>query len=528
MKNNLHTPHDDVNAVLNTLLTSTKGVLKEQFLGMYLFGSLANGDFDQSSDIDVLVVTKDKISDALFSMLSSMHNQIATLNSPWATQQEVSYIPQNALRRFDPTNNTHPHLDRGDGEKLHLMVHANDWIIQRHILYEHGVIVEGPGPQTLIDPVTANDLKWAVVDVLPLWTDSLLKDPIHEIKPRGYQSYIVLSLCRMLYTIQYGAIISKIEAARWAIKTLSEKWSPLIERAIIGRQNPRLEIEAEDINKTLDLIHYTIAECKTFEKSNSLPTRYADVNEVLNILHSAVKEILKEQFIGMYLYGSLSSGDFNPNSSDIDFLVVTTDTLSATMITELESMHNRIWATKSKWASKLEGSYIPKDLIRRHDPNGLPCPTVNEGKFYVDQRGSDWIVQRHVIREFGVTLEGPEPTTLIDFVTPNDIRQAILGVLHEWWFPMLDNAAWLRETESGGRAFAVITMCRVLHALEHGTIVSKPKAIQWARTRIGSSWSWLIEKAVGVSQHNGQDIPVNEILDFIQFTMNYIKNKSPA
>ena len=73
------------------------------------------------------------------------------------------------------------------------------------------------------------------------------------------------------------------------------------------------------------------------------PTPYPDVNKILNLLLTSVQEILGNQLVGMYLYGSLSSGDFNPETSDIDFLVVTTSTLSDKAIAELRSMHQRIW-----------------------------------------------------------------------------------------------------------------------------------------------------------------------------------------
>ena len=252
------------------------------------------------------------------------------------------------------------------------------------------------------------------------------------------------------------------------------------------------------------------------------PTPYPAVNEVLKLLLANVKEILQDQFVGMYLYGSLASGDFNPETSDIDFLVVTTDTLSGEIIAELEAMHNRTWATSLKRAGKLEGAYVPKELIRKHNLDGVPCPTINEGKFFVDKLGSDWIIQRHVVREYGVVIEGPNPKTLIDFISPDEIRGAVMGTLREWWFPMLADPTWLRNGESGDRAFAVITMCRVLHALEHGTIVSKPKAIQWTRAKLGEPWKTLIDQAVAVSQHKEQDVFLNEILDFIRFTKEQI------
>ena len=252
-------------------------------------------------------------------------------------------------------------------------------------------------------------------------------------------------------------------------------------------------------------------------------TPYNDVNQVLNKLLEKVKNTLKEKFLGMYLYGSLSSGGFNPQTSDIDFLVVTTETLSQKTISELEAMHKETWAGSLKRAGKLEGAYVYKELIRKHDPNGLPCPTVNEGKFYVAELGSDWIIQRHVVREYGVILEGPDPKTLIDIVTADDIRNAVMGTLHEWWFPMLNNPAWLKDKTDGDRAFAVITMCRVMHALEHGTIVSKPQAILWAQAKLGSHWNQLIDKAIAVSNHKEEKIDLSEILEFIKFTKEQIE-----
>lgn len=254
-------------------------------------------------------------------------------------------------------------------------------------------------------------------------------------------------------------------------------------------------------------------------------TPYPDVNEVLDLLHSQASVILGPQMVGLYLYGSLSSGDFNPKSSDIDFVVVTETVLDPKTISALKKMHTEIWASDLKWAAKLEGAYVPRNLIRRHDPAGPPCPSVNEGKFYLAQLGSDWIIQRHIIRECGVVLSGPDPKTLIDPVSAADIRQAIHGVLDEWWFPMLADPSWLREHGSEYHAYAVISMCRALHALRHGIIVSKPVAAKWAQNKFGNAWSDLIEKALA-AQDGTQTGFLEETLSFLQFTKTQIHKKS--
>ena len=254
------------------------------------------------------------------------------------------------------------------------------------------------------------------------------------------------------------------------------------------------------------------------------PTHYPDVNKILNLLLTNVQEILGNQLVGMYLYGSLSSGDFNPETSDIDFLVVTTSTLSDKAIAELRSMHQRIWKSGLKWASKLEGSYIPKRDIRRHDPHSPPCPTVNEGKFYLDKRGSDWIIQRHVIREQGTVLAGPDPKMLIDPVSPEDIRRAVKGVLQEWWAPMLEDPSWLKNHGSEYHAFAILTMCRALYALEHGSIVSKPMAARWAQEELGERWSQVIDRSLAQPVGSEDRDLYNESLQFIRCTMSTVRN----
>ncbi len=257
MRNPSPTPYPDVNEILDRLLTDVREILQDQFVGMYLFGSLANGDFDRHSDIDILFVTEQAISKEAFQELFEIHERISTIDSPWAIQLEVSYIPKDALRRLDPANNRHPHIDRGPGEKLYMMQHDADWNIQRYILRERGITVTGPDPKTLIDPVSPADLRWAVSEILQNWFRHFLDDPA-PLRSRGYQSYTVLTMCRILYTYEHGEIVSKPAAAAWVKQNLSNKWIRLIERAWTGRQTPGQEALPEDINGTLDFIRYTL------------------------------------------------------------------------------------------------------------------------------------------------------------------------------------------------------------------------------------------------------------------------------
>ena len=224
---------------------------------MYLDGSLTSGDFDEDSDIDFVVVTDIDITGDLFTALQAMHDRIATIDSIWAIQLEGSYVSLQGLRRYDPAHTLHPNIERGTGERLKMVEHAKWWEFHRYILRERGITLTGPDPRSLIDPVPPDNLRHAAQETLHANIATILDNPA-RISSRGYQSYIALSLCRILYTLEHGSVASKPTAARWAQEALSERWIPLIEQTWAGRHTPGDAASADDVNGTLDFIRYTL------------------------------------------------------------------------------------------------------------------------------------------------------------------------------------------------------------------------------------------------------------------------------
>jgi hypothetical protein len=249
------------------------------------------------------------------------------------------------------------------------------------------------------------------------------------------------------------------------------------------------------------------------------------IRVILEALLTAVQPILGPQFIGLYLTGSLASGDFNPDRSDIDFIVATADDLPDETIATLAAMHTRLRANGTYWATRLEGDYIPLAALRRHDPARLRYPHLgDEGHFAVEEHNSNMVIQYHILREKGVVLSGPPPHTLIDPIGPDELKQAVQGTLRVWWQPMLDDPTRMQSSEY--QAFAVLTMCRMLYTFQVGDVVSKPAAAKWAMEvgdgHIDSAqckrFTSLIQQAN--TWHNGMPFDkLEETLDFIDYVI---------
>src|SRR5689334_21301087 len=90
------------------------------------------------------------------------------------------------------------------------------------------------------------------------------------------------------------------------------------------------------------------------------------VRPILALLLSGMQDVLGDQLVGLYLYGSLSSGDFDPASSDVDFVAVTREAITENdpAFERLREMHARIAASGLPFATDLEGSYISQAAWR--------------------------------------------------------------------------------------------------------------------------------------------------------------------
>lgn len=249
------------------------------------------------------------------------------------------------------------------------------------------------------------------------------------------------------------------------------------------------------------------------------PAGYPEVERLLDRLLAEVRFVLGDELIGFYLYGSLSLGDFDPASSDIDFLVATRGVLPDATLAALAAMHARIAASGLPFAGRLEGSYIPLRALRRYDPLDTVHPTIGiDWEFGLGPHKTNWILERHILREHGRALVGPPPRDLIDPVAPDDLRAATREMLLGFWAQQLEGPEpdWLRTREY--QAFAILTMCRALQTIAEGTVASKRAAADWAKCALDPAWIPLIDRALAW-RHDHTPDDMTEMLRFVAWAV---------
>lgn len=223
------------------------------------------------------------------------------------------------------------------------------------------------------------------------------------------------------------------------------------------------------------------------------PTAYDALNDVLADLVTGAQAALGESFIAAYLQGSFAVGDWDAYS-DVDFLIVAAREISDVEMTRLSALHARLFARPEPWAQHLEGSYIPAARLNTPTPAREPLLFLDNGSHtLIRSAHCDTLVTRWAVRECGITLAGPPPHTLIDPVSPDELRDEVRNKIHDWHEATLANPQWLDNR--WGQAYCVLQYCRMLHTLHTGRVGSKLAGAQWAQNALDPRWAGLIQRA---------------------------------
>lgn len=237
-----------------------------------------------------------------------------------------------------------------------------------------------------------------------------------------------------------------------------------------------------------------------------LPNKiHKQVNELTHYLMAELQTVLGEKLIGVYVYGSLVSGEFDENISDIDLLVVTDFDLDENDFSKLNEMHTRIIKEFKMWHDRLEIAYISKQVLGSFKHKQGKIAVISPGEsFNIKEAIIDWLMNWYLIQENSLILFGPDPRTLIEHISKNEFLEVVKTHALNW-------REWVEQTKNSQQfqSYAILTICRSLYSfhIPAGHHISKKAAAKWAQERF-PEWNFLVEQALkwrSDAPHNSVD-----------------------
>ncbi|ETT67329.1 DNA polymerase beta domain-containing protein [Paenibacillus sp. FSL R7-277] len=248
--------------------------------------------------------------------------------------------------------------------------------------------------------------------------------------------------------------------------------------------------------------------------------------EVLAYLDQAVdlfKEELGDNLSGIYLHGSLAMGCFQPDSSDIDLLIVIQDKLPAEVSHRLAS---RIVAYHDSLPNKrgIELSIVLKTYLHNYvypTPFEFHFSEAHLERYRTDENylcggfeDADLAAHFAVVYDRGFILYG-EP-----------IREAFAPVDRGYYLDSI-----VRDVEDAPQkienapVYYTLNLCRVLYYVQEGHVSSKKEGGEWGLQHLPERYHGLLRRCL--KEYSGAAVAEGyeprELTDFAEFMMAEIK-----
>ena len=205
-------------------------------------------------------------------------------------------------------------------------------------------------------------------------------------------------------------------------------------------------------------------------------TSYPDIDKLLNGLLHQIRQILDKKLVGLYLYGSLVTGDFDRGVSDFDLLAATAADIYDKEFDRLQKLHLDFIDAHPEWDNRVEIAYLSVAGLKTFKTKVSKIAVISPGEpFHFKEAGKEWLINWWLVRERGLILYGPDPKTLIDLISEEEFLDMVREHAQRWREGVEDS----RHRKS--QAYARLTMCRALYAAKNGEQASKRQAALWAR-----------------------------------------------
>jgi hypothetical protein len=234
----------------------------------------------------------------------------------------------------------------------------------------------------------------------------------------------------------------------------------------------------------------------------TIPTRTKpdpDSYPIVGVVRDAIVDAIGPSLVGLYVYGSLATGDFEPPVSDIDLIAVLRDPPDDALLRRLAQMHEDLERDEPEWRDRIEVDYISVRGLAECRTETTTIVRISPGEpLHVVEAGRDFLLDWYPARRDGIALLGPPIDTLLPPIPEAEYLEEVRMYLTTFR-DRFDN-----DASPGSQAYAILTMCRGSFAIRSGERLSKRAAASRAITEF-PRWSSLIDRALTWREQQGDD-----------------------
>ena len=247
------------------------------------------------------------------------------------------------------------------------------------------------------------------------------------------------------------------------------------------------------------------------------------VSPILAQLTEGLQLILRDRLIGIYLYGSLITGDFAPGVSDIDLVVVMTAELDSIHFKALHNLHQSVVKRQPAWQDRLELAYISAAALRTFRSQSSAIGIISPGEpFHRLEAGGDWLISWYALRKDGLALAGPPINSLIHDIPADEYLRAVAEHIRHY------RDSVKKPQNKQALSYIVLTVARGLYTLAHRKAPSKIQAAAWAIQRY-PQWAELIERSLSWRANPHSDLLTAEqirpqVADFVNNMLSQLND----
>jgi aminoglycoside adenylyltransferase-like protein len=251
-----------------------------------------------------------------------------------------------------------------------------------------------------------------------------------------------------------------------------------------------------------------------------------DLSDLLHAMAADFSAILRENLVGLYLWGSLTYDAFDETCSDVDLVAVTQRDLYAREFSELDAwfanneQQNR-WVVRIDMRFVIDREFLDKTSrccgfyhhtgkLTRHASDGNPFIWIN-------------------VAQSGITLYGKEAKLVAPHVSDQSLNDALLLELTYLKEDLTSNIGNRSNKAFIHNAYAVLTACRILYSAHHRALASKDQAYRWAMETVPPAWRPILRTAKENRQKNAGSTTTQlqqDALCFVAFATSELNRKS--